>query len=531
MNLGLDLNMRMGMEQKLSPQMIQSLKLLQMTSLELEITVKQELETNPLLETEEEEESEESVEGKKSESGDDPEIKSEGQEPESSEPEAFSTETMLPGQSDTLPEAPAPEAQETGNEVDWETYLEDGFDPGDKRREEMESPDERFEKVPVYAKSLQDHLLDQLHDREVPKGLTELVEYLIYSLDERGYLVAEGKIDPEAGLKVEPGDVDPEHREIQSILEGRNSVEGADTRIREALHILQSLDPPGIGARNLRECLILQIHRGAPAGVLARRLLEEDFELFERLKIAALARKYEVQPEEIQAAIREIGCLEPHPGRLLAATSATSVIPDLLVEDVEGELVLLLNDRTIPSLRISRAYADLLRKGSRATTDEKNFVRAKLNSATWLIRAIEQRKSTMLKVMHAIMESQPDFFLEGPTHLRPLILQDVADKISMHISTVSRVTNGKYVQTPHGIFELKYFFTAGVSQSDGSEVSSVAAKDEIRQLIQNEDAHHPLSDQKIVELLKSKGLDVARRTVAKYRDQLEVLPARLRKQY
>jgi RNA polymerase sigma-54 factor len=191
----------------------------------------------------------------------------------------------------------------------------------------------------------------------------------------------------------------------------------------------------------------------------------------------------------------------------------------------------MLNDRTVPSLKVSRAYAELLKKGSKASTEEKKYVREKLNSATWLIRAIEQRKSTMLKVMQAIIESQPDFFKEGPTHLRPLILQDVADKIGMHISTVSRVTNGKYVQTSHGIFELKYFFTAGVTQADGREISSVTTKDEIKKLIESEDTKRPLSDQKIVEILKAKGLDVARRTVAKYRDQLEILPARLRKQY
>jgi RNA polymerase sigma-54 factor len=526
MNLGLDLNLNVGLEQRLSPQMIQSLKLLQMNSMELETVVKQELETNPLLESAEDGE-EEGEEESQAEEG-----ASEAESPDEPAPEA------------ELPDAPAPEPEvevefperalsespEKSQEIDWESYLEDGFDPGDKRREEMESPDERFEKVPVYAKSLQDHLLGQLQDREVSAAVEELVEYLVHSLDDRGYLAADLS-DPEAGFRTLPADADPRHRQIQEILEGRLRLEEADPLVREAVHVLQSLEPPGIGARNLRECLLLQIRRSGRIGPLARRMVEEDFELLERLKIAALAKKYEAAPDQIQAAIKEIGSLEPHPGRLLAATLASPVIPDLVVEEIDGELVLLLNDRTVPSLRVSRAYANLLRKNSRATSDEKKFVRAKLNSATWLIRAIEQRKSTMLKVMHAIMESQPDFFKQGPTHLRPLILQDVADKISMHISTVSRVTNGKYVQTPHGIFELKYFFSAGVAQSDGSEVSSVAAKDEIKKLIETEDSRRPMSDQKIVEILKSKGLDVARRTVAKYRDQLEILPARLRKQY
>jgi RNA polymerase sigma-54 factor len=324
---------------------------------------------------------------------------------------------------------------------------------------------------------------------------------------------------------------DPLVAEMQAIVDGSLDLDAASPKVREAFHVLQSLDPAGIGARNLRECLLLQIYRYGRVSPLAKRIVEEEFDLLEKLKVAAIGKKLDVPPEQIQTAMREIGALEPHPGRLVSATMANPITPDLIVEEVDGELVLMLNDRTVPSLKVSRAYAELLKKGSKASTEEKKYVREKLNSATWLIRAIEQRKSTMLKVMQAIIESQPDFFKEGPTHLRPLILQDVADKIGMHISTVSRVTNGKYVQTSHGIFELKYFFTAGVTQADGREISSVTTKDEIKKLIESEDTKRPLSDQKIVEILKAKGLDVARRTVAKYRDQLEILPARLRKQY
>jgi RNA polymerase sigma-54 factor len=398
-----------------------------------------------------------------------------------------------------------------------------------------------------------------------------LVEYLINSLDDRGYLVTEaearakelaarGGEDEAAG---EDGDEDdegaigangngkgngkpvgeaplpkpilpethPAYKEIQGVIDGSHPLAEASMPVREAFHVLHGMEPAGIGARNLRECLLIQIRRSDRISPLARRIVEEEFELLEKLKIAAIAKKFDVPPDQIQAAMKEIGALQPHPGRLVSASVANPVTPDLIVEEVEGELVLMLNDRTVPSLKVSRAYTEMLKKGSRASNEEKKFVREKLNSATWLIRAIEQRKSTMLKVMQAIIESQPDFFKQGPTHLRPLILQDVADKIGMHISTVSRVTNGKYVQTSHGIFELKYFFTAGVTQADGREISSVTTKDEIKQLIDGEDPKRPLSDQKIVEILKAKGLDVARRTVAKYRDQLEILPARLRRQY
>lgn len=585
MNFGLDLNLNVGLEQKLSPQMIQSLKLLQMNSMELELVVKQELETNPLLEPAEEEEPQPEAApddevAQAEERVAEPVVEAKAAEP-GEDPDASPTAADQADLDKVIPDDPKDK-----NEIDWESYLEEGFDLGDKRTEELESPDERFEKVPVYSKTLQDHLLGQLQDRTIPPEVEPLVEYLINSLDERGYLVPESDIAPEpeeeddgdiigksaaADVKAAPdpaakasasapavvasdpaagspasGDKgavriraasaapeidEPLIKEMQSIIDGSMDLDAASPKVREAFHVLQSLDPAGIGARNLRECLLLQIYRYGRVSPLAKRIVEEEFELLEKLKVAAIAKKFDQPPEQIQAAMKEIGALEPHPGRQVSATMANPITPDLIVEEVDGELVLMLNDRTVPSLKVSRAYAELLKKGSRASTEEKKYVREKLNSATWLIRAIEQRKSTMLKVMQAIIESQPDFFKQGPTHLRPLILQDVADKIGMHISTVSRVTNGKYVQTSHGIFELKYFFTAGVTQADGREISSVTTKDEIKKLIESEDPKRPLSDQKIVEILKAKGLDVARRTVAKYRDQLEILPARLRKQY
>jgi len=583
MNLGFELGMNMGLEQKLSPQMIQSLQLLQMTSLELEMAVKQELETNPLLETLEDGGDDDGplgdLEGGDDDDGAVPEASTASQEASPETPdtaegrdgglegaETLDASGLTAADYDPALDAiPSESPQAASDEIDWESYLEDGFDPSEGRNEEREAPEELFERTPVYDVSLQDHLLEQLKDRELAPEIHELVEYLIYSLDDRGWLVTEPPVDAARSAKTDraekavragtddeeaesgaesgdaaataaaiaaaPVDRDPRHLQIVALIEGRIDPAEADGPVREALHVLQSFDPAGIGARDLRECLLLQMRRTDRISPLARRIVEEEFELLERLKIAALAKKLDSSPEEIQGAVREIGTLEPHPGRLLAPTAAAAVVPDLIVEEIEGELVLMLNDRTIPSLRISRAYAGLLRKGSRASADEKKFVRGKLNAATWLIRAIEQRKSTMLKVMHAILESQPEFFRSGPAHLRPLILQQVADKIGMHISTVSRVTNGKYVQTPHGIFELKYFFSASVTQADGSEVSSVAARDEIKRLIESEDSKNPLSDQKIVEILKTRGLDVARRTVAKYRDQLEILPARLRKKY
>jgi RNA polymerase sigma-54 factor len=201
----------------------------------------------------------------------------------------------------------------------------------------------------------------------------------------------------------------------------------------------------------------------------------------------------------------------------------------LVVEDVNGSFVVSLNDKSMPKLSVSQAYASVIKKGSKSSKDEKKFVRDKLATANWLVKSIDQRKSTMTKVMTAIVEAQHDFFAKGPAYLKPLILQDIADKIGMHISTVNRVTNGKYVQIDTGVYELKHFFSASVKQEDGTDVSAMQAKEAIKTLVEDEDSKKPLSDQKIADTLKSKGLKVARRTVAKYREQLEILPARMRK--
>jgi RNA polymerase sigma-54 factor len=235
---------------------------------------------------------------------------------------------------------------------------------------------------------------------------------------------------------------------------------------------------------------------------------------------------------EVQAAIREIGHLERNPGTLVGGARSQVIIPDLIVVKQEnGEFLVTLHDGNVPNIKISRAYLRMLKGDRRKSQEVKKYVSEKLNAANWLIRSIEQRKITMVKVMNAIVEKQKEWFEKGPPHLRPLILQEVADSIGMHVSTVCRVTNDKYVQTPYGIFELKHFFGSGVEQEDGSEVATSQAKELLREMIQGEDRKKPLSDQRLVEILKEKGITVARRTISKYREQLNLLPARLRKEF
>ncbi len=480
MNLGLDMSLRM--QQKLSFQMIQSLKLLQVNTLQLEQLLRTELEMNPLLIAGEE------LDGELSdaESEDDPEKE------EVKEPEEVKEDEELKVDEDS---------------IDWENYLEEGFDLGYSRNEEVDRNEEHFEPTTVYQASLEEYLTGQIAEKNLSGEKELLVKFLIGSLDLDGYM----------RLPVE--DVaDFTKKDIAAV--------------EDALQILWTFDPPGIGARNLRECMLLQLrHRGLESS-LAGRIVADHWDLFEKMKIPDIARKLGVEPRVVQEAIAVLKTLNPKPGYEHNPDKSTTIIPDLIVEKIDGKFVAMLNNRSIPSLHISKSYADLLRRGSTVKQDVKKYVREKFNSASWFISAIEQRKATMLKVMYAIIDRQKTFFEKGHPHLAPLRLQDIADMISMHISTVSRVTSNKYVQTAHGIFELKYFFTEAVGKdSAGDDVSSERIRNRIRQMVDAEPASEPLSDQRIADVLSSEHMTVARRTVAKYREQMKILPARLRQRY
>jgi RNA polymerase sigma-54 factor len=277
---------------------------------------------------------------------------------------------------------------------------------------------------------------------------------------------------------------------------------------------------------------MLQINAKHKEDTLAMRIISEAWELFEKWKLPDIARQFSVDMREVQEAVDVIKTLHPSPGSLISGDNTTTIVPDLIVELVDNEFVIMLNDRSVPMLHINKSYANMLRRGSSARTEVKTYIREKLNSAVWLVRSIEQRRTTMLKVMHAIVERQREFFEKGPPHLAPLKLQDIADMIGMHISTVSRVTSNKYVQTQHGIFELKYFFTESMGHdAQNGDVSSESIRNRIAELIRNENPQKPLSDQKISDILSRDKLEVARRTVAKYREQMKLLPARLRQKY
>jgi len=474
--------MSLRLQQKLSFQMIQSLKLLQVNTLQLEQLLKTELEMNPVLE------------------------ESEDAEQEQEEPEKEENAELDNIDKDSTADADA-ELKVTEDEVDWEKYLEEGFDIGDRMSEETDPNKEYFEPVTVQQISLEENLQNQLSDKTLTEKQTLLVRFLIGSLDPDGYLrLSVPEIADFLGISI------PE--------------------IEDALSVIHALEPPGLGARNVQECLKLQLLRKHRDSSLALRIVTGSWELLEKLKLPEIARQLGVDIKEVQAAVDEIKTLHPKPGYLVTGERPSTIVPDLIVEKVDGEFVVMLNDRSIPSLHINKSYLQLIKRGGTAKKDVKNYIREKLNGASWLVRSIEQRRTTMLKVMYAIIERQIDFFEKGPPNLNPLKLQDIATMVAMHISTVSRVTSNKYVQTPHGIFELKYFFTESMGQDlAGGDVSAEKIRNRIRELIENENSKKPLSDQKLSDILSREGFTVARRTVAKYREQQKLLPARMRQKY
>jgi RNA polymerase sigma-54 factor len=336
--------------------------------------------------------------------------------------------------------------------------------------------------------------------------LTEIGEFLIGSIDDRGFLTITSE-------------------EVATLL--GKPIE----KVEEAVRIVQSFEPAGIGARDLRECLLIQLDRKEMGDSLAARMVRDHFDSLKDRKFAEIAKKMHVSITQVQAAGDIIAKLNPKPGFLISHEEPRYVVPDLVVDKVEDKYVVFLNDRHVPRLRINPSYRDMLR-GDRSRKDKtREYIIGKLNSAKWLIQTIEQRRKTMVKVMKCIVDSQEEFFDRGIAFLKPLTLQQVANQIGMHESTVSRVTNNKYVQTPRGVFELKFFFSSKLQTDAGDEMSAKSAKDVISVLIEGEDRSDPLSDQKIADILRDRGLRIARRTVAKYREQLRLLPARYRKRH
>lgn len=432
----------------------------------------------------------------------------------------------------------APEEKPDENEIDWEEILLDGFDAGGRKQEY-----EHKEYIPptaVETPDLRDELTRQLRMLDMPERELRLGEEIIGNLNDGGLLscgldevveaLNEWLSEVRAIALDRAREIEDEEERAEELAELETLF--ADYTVEEAEEILleiQRLDPPGVGARSLQESILIQMRQAGEVDTLAFRVVEGHFQDLVNHKWSDIARALDASPREVQEAADTLSRFDPKPGLGISADPEHYVIPDLVVEKIDGEYMVFVNDTNLPRLRISRAYREVARDRNKFTGENKEFISSKLNSANWMIQAIEQRRQTMLKVMNFIVDRQREFFEKGVQYLRPLTLREVAEHIDMHESTVSRVTNEKFVQTPRGVYSLKFFFSSGLSTDSGEDISARGVKDKIRNLVDDEDEKKPLTDAAIVRLLKDDGVQIARRTVAKYRDQLGILPARMRK--
>jgi RNA polymerase sigma-54 factor len=396
--------------------------------------------------------------------------------------------------------------QRNGDEgaIDWEKFLEQ---MGEQRSPNNATGGSTHDDLPpietnlTYGESLSDHLLFQLHMVKCGEEERDAAEAIIHNLDDRGYLslpLEELAKDAEVDLEI----------------------------LQEALELVQSLDPVGCGARDLSECLVVQARQHFPEDDTFERILRTHLVNLERRNYAAISRDLGLDVEDVVEYHKMIQELEPHPGRGFNSDEARYITPDIHVDKRNGEWIISLNEDGMPDLRISRYYQKVIKGASKT---DKEYLLDKLRGAEFLIRSIHKRRQTIRKVMESILKFQRDFFEYGVDRLRPLVLQDVADDIQRHMSTVSRATTNKYVHTPHGLFELKFFFSAAVKQQAGGDMAAEAIRSRIKGMVSEEDAKNPLSDQQIADNLKREGITVARRTVAKYREAMGILPSSRRK--
>ena len=471
------------LSQKLSPQQIQLMKLIQLPTQAFEQRISQEMNENPALEG--------------------------GKE----EPEKFD-EDINDEYQETIDEAP---------EINIDDYLSDDETPSYKLNANNYSADDQQTHIPYAAgQSFTQHLMQQLNTYRLEESEKEIAKFLVGSVDESGYI----------------------RREIADIVDDlafTQNVYTQEAAVESVLEKVQELDPAGVGARDLQECLLLQLKRKQQNSkvVLASRILKETFEHFSKKHYKKLLQKFSISEDELREAIAEIESLNPKPGGAISSNTrmVEHVVPDFAITIVEGSLELTLNGRNAPELHVSREYANML-KGYKESKDKSKsqkeavlFIKQKLDAAKWFIDAIKQRQQTLFVTMNAIMHQQEAYFLSGDQRkLRPMILKDIADTIGMDISTVSRVANSKYVDTPYGTKLIKDFFSESMKNDQGEDVSTKEIKKILEITIGEEDKRKPLTDDKLAQILKEKGYPIARRTVAKYREQLELSVARLRKE-
>ncbi len=466
----------LALQQVLSPQLQQSLLVLQTPLLELRNLVQQEMETNPVLEE--------------------------------------------------LPDEPGPDSQDEGEssgddnfanefeklaslDEEWRDYMAQSASSGaDGFRSSGEAKDKRqffFDSIAV-QETLQQNLLGQLNQTALNASDRKAAELIVGNIDDKGFLQSA-----------------PEEMALNSGIPQED--------FEKMLALIQGFHPPGVGARDLRECLLIQLRREGKENSLEYKIVSEHMEDLGRRRFPEIARRMGISVEDVQKAADNIGRLNPRPGQVFAAAPQNYVLPDVTVEKVDGEYQITLNDEQIPHLRISNLYKDIIASGNTQSGEVKDYIRDKIRSGKFLIRSIHQRQQTIANIAQQIVSRQRDFLEHGPSHLKPMTMKEVADAVGVHETTVSRAVSGKYMATPQGVFEMKYFFTPGYQTAAGESLSNTSVKEAILDLVKREDGNQPLSDNEIVEILSERGIPIARRTVAKYRSELNILPSHMRRKY
>ncbi len=481
MALELRQQVKMTQQLRMTPQLQQAIKLLQLSRMELISEVRQEMVENPVLEEAR---------------------------------DVYDADAMgESGEDERVEETPEVQADENDiDQIDWDDYMEkySAPPPGNHYSGMRHRGDDfpTLEQTLSTSESLTENLLSQLRMKELDESQEYVGGLIIGNLDEAGLLRS-------ATVEEIADDAEVDIAEVEEVLE-----------------IVQGFDPVGIAARDLKECLLIQARHRHPEHELLHAIISEHISDLERKSYSKIGRVQGVSKEEVIEAAKMVTELEPRPGGGFASDEARYITPDIYIRRIDGEWVATLNEDGLPKLRISQFYRnELAKKKANGDDDEvKDYIQEKLRGAMWLIRSIHQRQSTIMKVTESIIEFQKEFFENGVQHLRPLVLRDVADDIEMHESTVSRVTNNKYVHTPRGVFELKFFFNSSITKQGGRDLASQAVKAKIREIIANEPPEKPLSDAKIVGILQEEQIDIARRTVAKYREMMGILSSSKRKQ-
>ena len=496
---GLQLAQRLTQSLVLSPQMQQSLALLQAPTLELKALVEQELQQNPVLEE---------IAAPDTDHGDKAKTE-DGETVDHSDPAEPPADVTFDPATEKPDREPADDFLAEFEKLaqldqEWRDHFAQTNIPMRQSAEDEEKRQFMFDSI-VAATSLQEVLLEQVRESDLNEESRPIAELLIGNIDDYGYL-----------------------KTTLDELSFTTSIPAA--KIAEVLHIIQTFDPPGVGARDLQECLLLQLDRAGARESVEYRIIKDYMDALGKRRIPEIARGLGMDVEDVQEAIGCIGRLEPRPGRAFLSDNNQYILPEVFVQKVGDDFSVTTNNEQIPHLRISNTYKDLMAQSGNSS-EVINYIREKIRAGKFLIKSLHQRQQTILNIALEIVKRQREFFEKGVACLKPLTMVQVAEAVGVHETTVSRAVSNKYMQTPQGIFEMKYFFTAGIHTSSGEGMSNTSVKDMIAEMFKKEDTTKPLSDQEIVKMLQEKGIVIARRTVAKYRSELNILPSNLRKVY